>query len=443
MTSALCVACRTRGSGMVAIYQHPNGLDQMFTSVTGIEVEHGDFLCIPCYDDMKAAHLFKQKCIQNNILRVSRPSTLRPRSEDEDQKSDTLVQQTVEVISPKTEIVRNSEISTTISDTDILEEHLVIRPDISDAEREEHQDRDAELLEEDETNDKKVTLRDILPVRSSEPNVANYTNDIEPSSYEAFDGTQDAGSVSDESQSIRCEVCGKTFEKLQFLHRHMKVCHPAAESTDECGEQQSPGALATLPTVHNLMCEYCFQEFTVPAAKYEHETQHMSEPKPYKCPHCQGTFKDKVGLRSHIRIHSAVKRYKCQYCEMRFHQRGNLTAHERTHVGAKPYLCPQCGKGFAESGNLKNHIRYHTGERPYACSECPKRFRTHYSRTVHYRAHSNERPFRCTECDKGFYSSGKLIIHRRVHSGEKPYKCSSCPAKFADSSGLKRHSKTH
>ncbi|XP_001657879.2 zinc finger protein 771 [Aedes aegypti] len=437
MSSASCVACRTRGSGMVAIYQHPNGLDQMFTSVTGVEVEHEDHLCIPCYDDLKAAHLFKQKCIQNNILRISRSS-----HREEVAQSQEVAAIPVEIISSKTESIPGAEISTTIADADILEEHLVIRSDVSEDEPEEEED--TELLEENVIEEGKVILDGMVTAEPAETD--SIEEDIKPGPiHEHIQSAEEEtiATASEEAHAIRCESCNKAFKKLHLLQRHMKSYHQAAESTDEGGEQYVPGTLATLPTVHNLMCEFCFQEFNVLDEKHEHESAHMTEPKPFKCPHCQRTFKDKVGLRSHIRIHSAVKRYKCQHCEMRFHIRGNLTAHERTHIGAKPYLCPHCGKGFAERGNLKSHIRYHTGERPYPCSECPKHFRTHYSRTVHLRSHSNERPFRCTDCDKGFYSSGKLTIHRRVHTGEKPYKCSSCPAKFADSSGLKRHLKKH
>ncbi|XP_053695235.1 gastrula zinc finger protein XlCGF57.1-like [Sabethes cyaneus] len=437
--NASCVACRTLGSGMVAIYKHPNGLDQMFTSVTGVEVEDDDHLCIPCYDDLKAAHLFKQKVIANNILRISRPSAssksggnvLTSRTGDADCKENApLLNKSANPVEQTSSV----EISTTsATEAEIFEEHLIIRSDAS----EEDEEDDLETQEENEVIEVKIDLAEL----QSASEIIDSPNAIPD---EQVSNEADAKVVLQQFKieaPNRCEECGKSFAKTAMLQKHVRSCHQA-ESTDD-SEQLGPGSLASLPAVHNLMCEYCFQEFTIVKEKYEHETVHASETKPYKCPQCDGAFKDKVGLRSHIRIHSAVKRFKCQYCEMRFHQRGNLTAHERTHVGSKPYLCPQCGKGFAESGNLKNHIRYHTGERPYACTECPKRFRTHYSRTVHFRSHNNDRPFRCTECDKSFYSSGKLIIHRRVHSGEKPYKCGTCPAKFADSSGLRRHSKTH
>lgn len=444
------------------------------------QVEHEDHLCIPCYDDLKAAHLFKQKCIQNNILRVSRPG----RSTAAEEKRASPDKDSTPSTNTKDETVPIAEISTTsvVREADILEEHLYL----SEGDEEESRDEDGGT----ETEVMKISLANIEEVPGSSIHLENSTA-VESKQAPVPSSSVQLGIKIVEAvklEPIHCEECGKSFSKTSLFQKHVKSCHQA-ESTDEASDQQQQqdepehGSLATLPTVHNLMCEFCFQEFPQLAEKFEHEASHVSEQKPYKCPQCRSAFKDKVGLRSHIRIHSSVKRFKCQFCEMRFHQRGNLkgkfvypwhniydiscntiSAHERIHVGAKPYLCPHCGKGnkltklrsisyrllfiplgFAENGNLKNHIRFHTGEKPYSCSQCTKRFRTHYSRTIHMRSHSNDRPFKCSHagCDKSFYSSGKLIVHRRVHSGEKPYHCDTCSAKFADSSGLRRHSKTH
>ncbi|XP_055634004.1 zinc finger protein 721-like [Toxorhynchites rutilus septentrionalis] len=421
MMNTSCLACRICTSGMVTIYQHPNGLDQMFTSVTGIEVEDEDNLCIPCYDDLKAAHIFKQKCIQNNILRISRSKTAAKCS-DGCAASESLKQSIEEEHIPEEEITTTS---------DILGELLEDRSELSENDDlQDHKDIEEIKLEVSR-----------LHSTGKDPPMPAEDDDLELNQQNTETIDADHIGIVKEVELISCKKCNEAFSRSSLLQKHMTAFHQTEQSDEN--ETLVPGALATLPAIHTLMCEYCFQEFSIMSEKFEHEVLHMSESKPYKCPYCQGTFKDKVGLRSHVRIHSSVKRYKCQYCEMRFHQRGNLKAHERTHAGVKPFLCPHCGKGFAESGNLKNHIRLHTGERPYACSECPKRFRTHYSRTVHLRSHKNDRPFQCSDCGKGFYSSGKLIIHRRVHSGEKPYKCGTCPAKFADSSGLKRHSRTH
>ncbi|KFB45416.1 hypothetical protein ZHAS_00013347 [Anopheles sinensis] len=204
---------------------------------------------------------------------------------------------------------------------------------------------------------------------------------------------------------------------------------------EEQEEETEPTKQSTrLPRVHSMMCEFCFKEFKSLPDKIDHTESHRTEQKPFKCFHegCSSSFKDRVGLRSHVRIHASVKRFGCRYCLMRFHTRGNRNAHERTHNGEKPFVCPKCGKGFAEGGNLKNHIRFHTGERPYPCTICDKSYRTHYSRSVHMRSHTNERPFVCDDCGKGFYSTGKLTIHRRIHTGERPYDCDSCDARFIE-----------
>uniref|UniRef100_A0A182T895 ZAD domain-containing protein n=1 Tax=Anopheles maculatus TaxID=74869 RepID=A0A182T895_9DIPT len=77
MSHQTCVSCNVKNSGMIAIYQHPNGLDEMFRTVTDVEVQSEDHLCVPCYDDMKIAYRFKQKCRQNVALRTTQQTQKR------------------------------------------------------------------------------------------------------------------------------------------------------------------------------------------------------------------------------------------------------------------------------------------------------------------------------------------------------------------------------
>lgn len=103
-----CKACNNQGNGMISIFHHPNGVDKMYTFVSGIDevskrnasscwtrthssdivsvliplknprqIQADDAICIPCYDDLKIAHQFKQKCIQSTLLQKDKTNAAR------------------------------------------------------------------------------------------------------------------------------------------------------------------------------------------------------------------------------------------------------------------------------------------------------------------------------------------------------------------------------
>jgi hypothetical protein len=51
--------------------------------------------------------------------------------------------------------------------------------------------------------------------------------------------------------------------------------------------------------------------------------------RPYKCSQCFKTFRKKVHLNQHCRIHSGEKPYGCDFCEKRFTQLSHLWQHTR------------------------------------------------------------------------------------------------------------------
>jgi hypothetical protein len=95
----------------------------------------------------------------------------------------------------------------------------------------------------------------------------------------------------------------------------------------------------------------------------ENDAEHSanSGEKPYKCSQCFKTFRKKVHLNQHCRIHSGERPYGCEFCEKRFTQLSHLWQHTRRHTGERPYKCDvgTCEKSFTQLSNLQSHLKTH------------------------------------------------------------------------------------
>ncbi|NXK27342.1 ZN777 protein, partial [Arenaria interpres] len=76
--------------------------------------------------------------------------------------------------------------------------------------------------------------------------------------------------------------------------------------------------------------------------------------------------------------------------------------YQQTHTGEGLYLCTECQKTFKLKIDLLKHRRIHTKKSQassYICTDCSKSFARHADLTRHRRTHTGERPYKCMECD--------------------------------------------
>ncbi|XP_029293427.1 zinc finger protein 79-like [Cottoperca gobio] len=227
----------------------------------------------------------------------------------------------------------------------------------------------------------------------------------------------DKSSAKSEKGRRFCHFCGKGFQYIGSLMKHIKT-HEKKTDCTECGKtcQSKQELVAHLKSCHNKTCF---------------------------CGICGKTFAKMRSLRLHEKTHKGMKEFVCQECGKTFSQKVHLIVHMRTHSGEKPYHCDICGKAFSQSTYLTIHKRSHSGEKPYQCGLCGKLFNTSSHLKVHMRYHTGEKPYPCDICGKRFRQSGQMTTHRTTHTGERPYGCHICGIRYRYAPGLKVHLKSH
>ncbi|XP_050069880.1 zinc finger and SCAN domain-containing protein 21-like [Anopheles maculipalpis] len=433
MNRSRCVACHIEEPGMIAIYQHPRGVDRLWTYVTGIIVKAKDQLCIPCYDELRIAHRFKEKCIHNNLNRLGlglpRRSTTHPQQDtptsDESITAPLLTPEPLMVArlgesnhgtadecrpvqQPRTEhpppIRHDFVIKTESPPEEEPAETRTVSPDVqpldcvsllNDSAGQPNQNSSQETMAASAIDvvkmELELSLDDIGLAESLSADSANEEFDEEDDDEEEEDDGHDSKTdqvdpPAGPGSALQCSQCNQTCHSRTALKQHQQREHKKIRR-DNTNAVKYRRVLSG--KINALMCRYCYREFNEPEAKAAHETTHLSDPKPFQCSYgdCNRLFQHRSALNRHFYTHVTPKRFKCSMCPKRFHQQSSMVVHERLHRGDKPHICPQCGKGFTHVSNVKRHIRFHNGEKPYQCGKCPARFTT----STDLRRHTNSR----------------------------------------------------
>ncbi|XP_030263244.1 zinc finger protein with KRAB and SCAN domains 8-like [Sparus aurata] len=312
--------------------------------------------------------------------------------------------QTEEVVFPSPEIVKSEQDQ---PETEASYEMQPVSSDCSAAQSEDVDDDEAQVINKEQQTTPIKQIGQILQGQSGRVNNKKGRAAV----------PKDKGSAANEKGRSFCHLCGKAFQYIGSLMKHIKT-HENNSDCNVCGMtyQSTKELIVHLQSRHN---------------------------KTNFCNICGKTFANNRCLRLHERIHTGIKDFMCQECGKTFYRREHLIVHVRTHSGEKPYHCDVCGKAFSQSQNLTIHKRSHSGERPYHCSLCGKMFNTSSHLKTHMRYHSGEKPYLCDICGKSFRQSGQMTRHRTTHTGERPYACQICGMRYRFAPNLKVHLQTH
>lgn len=141
-------------------------------------------------------------------------------------------------------------------------------------------------------------------------------------------------------------------------------------------------------------------------------------------------------LKVHLATHE-IENIGCNYCDGIFKNKSSLQSHVRKmhKPGTTSFPCGECGKHFPNRNFLKRHMASHSGARNYACTfaGCEQTYKYEKDLRNHYNIHTNIKK-KCLYCDREFIDNSNMRKHvLRNH----PVEVAEFEAKFGKRRRLK------
>uniref|UniRef100_A0A3B4EXQ2 Zinc finger protein 91-like n=1 Tax=Pundamilia nyererei TaxID=303518 RepID=A0A3B4EXQ2_9CICH len=236
-------------------------------------------------------------------------------------------------------------------------------------------------------------------------------------------------------------------------------------------------------------CEICNRSFNSLQSLHRHQ-QYRNTERGYKCTLCCKIFEDRQDLKRHLHDHLNERFHCCRLCGKRFLKADALNAHQKenhpiskgTALGKsenkqekkleKTYPCKKCKLNFFWMSDFQTHSLYHCkGKEPDALFNGETKIFRHCSDDYDY----SFRKYRCGLCGDHFQKLAALKEHHLTHQtqeeidqmnqeSQKPLKqrvqpkarrrrggnpngklhpCKHCHRVFNHSSSLSRHMRYH
>lgn len=108
----------------------------------------------------------------------------------------------------------------------------------------------------------------------------------------------------------------------------------------------------------NFSCEICGKTFSRLEPRDIHRLIHTQN-REHKCEYCGKLFLLKHQLKNHIGIHTGERFYTCGLCPLTFINSSGVSVHRRTHKEGNEYRCQLCNFKIKELRFLKVHFLEH------------------------------------------------------------------------------------
>lgn len=112
-----------------------------------------------------------------------------------------------------------------------------------------------------------------------------------------------------------CEDCGTLCARLgQHSCEHIIKTF----TCNLCGQRLATEfalKVHALPHSYTFKCKYSSVSVHTMLEKVKQEKTHGKQEKPYKCPHCSGTFVSHSARKEHMILHRGSSQWQCDICQ--------------------------------------------------------------------------------------------------------------------------------
>ncbi|GBP10779.1 PR domain zinc finger protein 5 [Eumeta japonica] len=166
-----------------------------------------------------------------------------------------------------------------------------------------------------------------------------------------------------------CNVCGKTFDRVGDLKRHL------IEHVIRANLLKNP---VGRDGILHLQCEICQVATFTKIDKYKAHLREHAKLTLYQCKFCDKSFSDSSNFSKHKKVHGAPS-FQCDLCQRKFNSKKMIAQHMEYHSNTEPILCQYCEKVFHFESSLKKHLKLvHNRNKTaqFRCKLCHQYFRS-------------------------------------------------------------------